>query len=164
MSKTGLRWLWLAVLVLMVDLGSKQWVVANMALWESRSILPFFSVYYAHNSGAAFSFLADLGGGQRWFFAGVALGICAVLLVLMYRGKATEKVSNIAYALIIGGALGNLTDRLMHGVVIDFLDFHVGNLNFPIFNLADIAIAIGVLMIILAGFLTPSQPTAQDKR
>lgn len=162
-SATGLRWLWLAAIVLALDLGSKQWVMANMALGEPLVILPFFNFTYAHNPGAAFSFLADKGGWQRWFFAVIALGISVALLVLMYRTRASEKLSNIAYALIIGGALGNLFDRLVHGVVIDFLDFHVSGWHYPTFNLADTAICIGAVMIVLEGFLAPSEKAKQDK-
>ncbi|MGS9140297.1 signal peptidase II, partial [Salmonella enterica subsp. enterica serovar Infantis] len=76
------------------------------------------------NYGAAFSFLADSGGWQRGFFAGIAIGICGILLVMMYRSKATQKLNNIAYALILGGALGNLFDRLWHGFVVDMIDFY----------------------------------------
>ncbi|ETJ35441.1 Lipoprotein signal peptidase, partial [human gut metagenome] len=82
-------------------------------------------------------FLADSGGWQRWFFAGIAIGISVILAVMMYRSKATQKLNNIAYALIIGGALGNLFDRLWHGFVVDMIDFYVGDWHFATFNLAD---------------------------
>lgn len=162
---TGLRWLWLAVIVLALDFFSKQWVMGNFMLGESLPLIPFFNFTYAHNPGAAFSFLADKGGWQRWFFALIAVVIIVVLLVLMYRSKGKkEKLNNIAFALIIGGALGNLFDRMVHGFVIDFLDFYVNDWHYPTFNFADVAICIGALLVVLEGFLTPSdKKTAKSK-
>lgn len=105
---TGLRWLWLVVVVLIIDLGSKYLILQNFALGDTVPLFPSLNLHYARNYGAAFSFLADSGGWQRWFFAGIAIGISVILAVMMYRSKATQKLNNIAYALIIGGALGNL--------------------------------------------------------
>ena len=105
-------------------------------------------------------FLADSGGWQRWFFAGIAIGISVILAVMMYRSKATQKLNNIAYALIIGGALGNLFDRLWHGFVVDMIDFYVGDWHFATFNLADTAICVGAALIVLEGFL-PSKAKKQ---
>ncbi|MFP1786469.1 signal peptidase II [Lonsdalea quercina] len=157
MKSTGLRWLWLALVVLVVDLGSKQWVMAHFQLGESLPLIPFFNLTYAHNPGAAFSFLADKDGWQRWFFAVIALAITAALLVLMYRSSASQKLNNIAYAMIIGGAVGNLTDRLVHGYVIDFVDFYINDWHYPIFNIADAGICIGALLIVLEGFFVSSE-------
>ncbi|WOA53166.1 signal peptidase II [Dickeya solani] len=154
---TGLRWLWLAALVLVVDLVSKQWVMTHFQLGESVPLVPFFNFTYAHNYGAAFSFLADKGGWQRWLFAMIALVIIVALLAMMHRSSASQKLNNIAYSLIIGGAIGNLADRLVHGYVIDFLDFYVGNWHYPTFNLADSAIVVGALLIVLEGFLASPQ-------
>lgn len=155
---TGLRWLWLAVVVIVLDLGSKYSVMHTMVLGESVPLIPFLNFTYAHNPGAAFSFLADKGGWQRWFFALVALGVCVTLLVMMYRSEAKLKLSNCAFALIIGGALGNLSDRLIHGYVIDFIDFYIDNWHYPTFNIADIAICVGAALVILDGFFAPSKP------
>ncbi|ADN00106.1 signal peptidase II [Dickeya dadantii] len=161
---TGLRWLWLAALVLVVDLGSKQWVMTHFQLGESVPLVPFFNFTYAHNYGAAFSFLADKGGWQRWLFAVIALVIIVALLAMMHRSSASQKLNNIAYSLIIGGAIGNLADRLVHGYVIDFLDFYVGNWHYPTFNLADSAIVVGALLIVLEGFLaSPQKKQAEGK-
>lgn len=157
MKSTGLRWLWLALVVLVVDLGSKQWVMTHFQLGESLPLIPFFNLTYAHNPGAAFSFLADKDGWQRWFFAVIALAITAALLVMMYRSSASQKLNNIAYAMIIGGAVGNLTDRLVHGYVIDFVDFYVNDWHYPIFNIADAGICIGALLIVLEGFFVSSE-------
>ena len=150
---TGLRWIWLTIVLIILDLGIKQVVLKEMDLHVTHPVMPFLNLMYAQNFGAAFSFLADEGGWQRWFFAGVAIAISIILLVLMYRQSAQKYLSNIAYALIISGAVGNLTDRLMHGFVIDYIDFYVGNWHYPTFNLADIAICIGAALVILEGFL-----------
>ncbi|WP_420843485.1 signal peptidase II [Lonsdalea britannica] len=157
MKSTGLRWLWLALVVLVVDLGSKQWVMTHFQLGESLPLIPFFNLTYAHNPGAAFSFLADKDGWQRWFFAVIALAITAALLVMMYRSSASQKLNNMAYAMIIGGAVGNLTDRLVHGYVIDFVDFYINGWHYPIFNIADAGICIGALLIVLEGFFVSSE-------
>jgi signal peptidase II len=160
--KSGLRWLWLAVLAFVLDQASKLAVVKLLPFgYPGVEITPFFNLVHVYNKGAAFSFLADQGGWQRWFFAGIALGICVILAVLMYRSKATQKLNNIAYALIIGGALGNLFDRLWHGFVVDMIDFYVGDWHFATFNLADTAICIGAALIVLEGFLP--KPAAKEQ-
>lgn len=161
---TGLRWLWLAVVVLAIDLGSKYLVLQHFMLGETLPLFPSLNLHYARNYGAAFSFLADKEGWQRWFFASIAMVICVVLIVMTYRAKASQKLNNIAYALIIGGALGNLFDRLWHGFVVDMIDFYVGNWHFATFNLADSAICIGAALIVLEGFIVPSKKPVQQKR
>ncbi|PHM66260.1 signal peptidase II [Xenorhabdus stockiae] len=160
---TGLRWLWLVVVVLILDLGSKQLILQNFSLYESIPLIPYFNLAYAQNFGAAFSFLADKDGWQRWFFALIAIAICITLLVMMYRSSAKQKLSNIAYALVIGGALGNLFDRLVHGFVVDFIDFYVGEWHWPTFNIADSAICIGAALIIIESFTSPGDKKASSK-
>ncbi|GAA0480391.1 MULTISPECIES: signal peptidase II [Tatumella] len=162
LCSTGLRWIWVTVLVMVVDFVSKQWVMADMQLHESRALMPSLNLFYARNYGAAFSFLADKGGWQRWFFAGIAVAIVIALLVMMFRNRASQKMTNIAYAMIIGGAAGNLLDRMWHGFVVDFIDFYVGDWHFATFNLADCAICIGAALVILEGFL-PSAAKQADK-
>ncbi|GAA3587603.1 MAG: signal peptidase II [Gibbsiella quercinecans] len=157
---TGLRWLWVVLVVLVLDFASKQWILNHFVLGQSQPLIPYFNLYYARNYGAAFSFLADHGGWQRWFFAGIAVAIIVALLVLLYKNNAQQKLSNIAYAFIIGGALGNLLDRLWHGFVVDFIDFYVGNWHYPTFNLADSFICVGAAMIVLEGFLPSSKRAA----
>ncbi len=156
LCSTGLRWLWLTALVLVSDILIKQYVYQNFKLYEPIEVMPFFNLMYAQNFGAAFSFLADEGGWQRWFFAGIAVAISLILMVMMYRESATKRLNNIAYALIIGGAIGNLIDRLMHGFVVDYLDVYVGDWHWPTFNLADMGICIGAALIIIESFL-PSE-------
>lgn len=161
---TGLRWLWLVVVVLVLDFVSKQWVLSYLVLGQSEPLMPWFNLFYARNYGAAFSFLSDHGSWQRWFFAGTAIAIVAVLLVMMYRRSAQQKLNNIAYAFIIGGALGNLFDRLWYGFVVDFIDFYISNWHYPTFNLADSFICVGAAMIMLKGFLSPANQGAKNKR
>ncbi|MDA9557509.1 signal peptidase II [Vibrio sp.] len=153
-KETGLRWLWLAVVVFLFDIGSKFLVINTMEYGPANriDILPFFSLNYVHNYGAAFSFLSDQGGWQRWFFATIAVVVTALLCSWMKKLPATEKWNNIAYTMIIGGALGNVFDRIVHGYVIDFLDVHLGFYDWPVFNIADVAICIGAIMIVLESF------------
>lgn len=160
---TGLRWLWLVLVVIGIDFASKQWIMNNLMLHQSMPVIPLFNFFYAHNYGAAFSFLADKGGWQRWFFAAIAVAIVAVLLVMMYRSKAAHKLNNIAYALIVGGALGNLFDRAYHGFVVDFIDFYIGDWHFATFNIADCGICIGAGLIVLEGFITPAAKQSERK-
>jgi signal peptidase II len=155
LKQSGIRWLLLAVLVFIIDIGSKFLVMNTMDYgWPNRiEILPFFNLLYVHNYGAAFSFLNDAGGWQRWLFAAIALGVSGLLAFWMRRTPLQNRLANSAYALIIGGALGNLFDRLYHGFVVDFLDFYAGTYHWPAFNIADTAICIGAALIILEGFI-----------
>jgi len=154
LKQSGVRWLWLALLVFIADIGIKLAVMNGMGYgWENRiEILPFFNLLYVHNYGAAFSFLSDQAGWQRWFFTAIAFAVTALLTFWMRRSPASEKWNNIAYALIIGGAVGNVFDRVVHGFVVDYLDFYWGTYHWPAFNLADSTICIGAAMIILDGF------------
>ncbi|KAB7689066.1 MULTISPECIES: signal peptidase II [Plesiomonas] len=159
---TGLRWLWLSALVFVLDIGSKLWFMNHLALYELIPVTSFFNLTYVQNPGAAFSFLAEHSGWQRWFFAAIALLVTGALSVWMYRTPASHKLANGAYALIIGGALGNLFDRLVHGFVVDFLDFYWGSYHWPAFNLADVAICVGAALVVLEGFLAPTDDSASS--
>ncbi|GEA61656.1 lipoprotein signal peptidase [Vibrio comitans NBRC 102076] len=156
LKQTGLRWLWLAALIFVADIAIKLVVMDTMGYgWANRiEVLPFFNLLYVHNYGAAFSFLGDQGGWQRWLFTGIAIAVCGMLMFWMRKLPQTEKWNNIAYSLIIGGALGNVFDRIVHGFVVDYLDFFVGTYHWPAFNLADSAICIGAGMVILDGFIS----------
>lgn len=148
-GRTGqMVWLWLTALVIVLDQASKYWVVARFDLYERLEVLPLFNLTLAYNSGAAFSFLASAGGWQRWFFALVAV-LAAGLIFGWLRKLRHERMQGAALALILGGALGNLYDRVVLGHVVDFLDFYWGDYHFPAFNIADTAITIGALLIIL---------------
>lgn len=159
-KQTGLRWLWLALLMAVIDQITKQLVVANFSLYESVNILPFFNLTYMQNTGAAFSFLADAGGWQRWFFTVIAVVISSVLLFWMKKAKSTDVLLPVAFALIISGAIGNVIDRLLFGYVIDFLDFYVGNYHWPAFNIADSAIFVGAALMIYDSF-TSTEASAE---
>lgn len=161
---TGLRWLWLAALVILLDQLSKlavlQWLPFG---YPGQSLMPYINLVHVYNKGAAFSFLADQPGWQRWFFTLFALGVCGALLVWLRKLPAAARWSPVAYSLIIGGALGNLIDRLAYGHVVDFIDFHVGQWHYPAFNLADSAICVGAVMIVLEGLLFRRPQRAGDK-
>lgn len=159
MTQTGVRWLWLAALVFVLDISIKLIVMDGMGYgWDNRiEVLPFFNLLYVHNYGAAFSFLSDQSGWQRWFFAAIAFLVSGLLTYWMSKLPASEKWNNIAYAMIIGGAIGNVFDRLVHGFVIDYLDVYWGTYHWPAFNLADSTICVGAAMIILDGFRKKEQ-------
>ena len=146
-----LRWLWLSLLVVALDQGSKQLAEATLQLHERVPLLPFFNLTLAYNEGAAFSFLGDQGGWQRWLFTGLAIGVTGVLLVWLHRLRARERLLAAALALIVGGAVGNLIDRVLWGHVIDFLDLYYRQWHWPAFNLADSAIVLGMGLFLLDG-------------
>jgi signal peptidase II len=148
-------WLGLAALLVVADQVTKVLILANYQLGDSTFITSFFNIVRVHNTGAAFSFLADAGGWQRWFFTAVGVA-AAVFIVWMLRTHPGEKLFAFALACILGGALGNVIDRLLHGYVVDWLDFHWDFLSgmfpgghFPAFNLADAAITVGAISLIL---------------
>lgn len=147
-----LKWLWLSVLALALDQGTKLLVDNTMQLYQSIPVMPYFSLTYVHNTGAAFSFLSEAGGWQRWFFAGLALVISVVITVWIARLKSHETLLAVALALVLGGAVGNLIDRLAYGYVIDFLDVYVDTWHWPAFNIADSAITLGVVLMLLESF------------
>src|SRR5690606_27740289 len=138
----------LTLVVLVLDQWTKGWAESALRMYQPMEVLPFFNLTLAYNEGAAFSFLAGAGGWQRWFFAGIALVASVVILVWLVRGRDSRIVA-AALALILGGALGNLWDRLALGHVVDFLDFHWAGYHFPAFNIADSAITVGAALIIL---------------
>ncbi len=132
-----------------------------MAYKESIDILPFFNFTYVHNYGAAFSFLSDSGGWQRWFFSIIAVTISVLLVWWLKRLPATNKILCSAYALVLAGAIGNLYDRIAYGYVIDFLHVYYENWHFPVFNIADCAICIGAALLLFDAF-TGESPKEQQ--
>jgi len=160
-----LGWLWITVLVLVLDQASKAYFEGTLSLYQQIVVIPdLFSWTLAYNTGAAFSFLADGSGWQRWLFALIALVVSVVLLVWLKRLKPSDTWLAIALALVLGGALGNLYDRIVLGHVIDFILVHWQNRwYFPAFNLADSAITVGAAMLALDMFKTKkSGETAHD--
>lgn len=163
-----LKWLLLTVIVLAVDLISKAWVSGSFSYGERLYVLPVFDLTLLHNTGAAFSFLANESGWQRWFFAAIAVGVSTGLLIWLARLKRHETWLACALALVLGGALGNLHDRILLGYVVDFLLFHWENAYFPAFNLADAAITLGAGMLIVDMIRNPeggktAKPHTTDK-
>jgi signal peptidase II len=143
-----LYWLGLALILLLADQLTKVMILGYYRLGDSTYVTSFFNVVRAHNSGAAFSFLADASGWQRWLFTAIA--VAAILFILwMLRSHAGQRLFCFALACILGGAVGNLVDRLLHGYVVDFLQFHWRGWYFPAFNIADSAITIGAACLIL---------------
>ncbi len=147
-----LKWLWLSVLSLLLDQASKLAVDGSMQLFESIPLLPYFNLTYVHNTGAAFSFLSDAGGWQRWLFAGLAVVMSGIIGLWLARLKQHETLMAVALALVLGGAIGNLIDRVAYGYVIDFLDVYYQDWHWPAFNIADSAICIGVALMLLESF------------
>jgi len=151
-QQTGIRWLWLTVTCLLLDQVTKIWVASQLHLYESVSLLPYLNLTYVHNEGAAFSFLSNAGGWQRWLFALIAISVSCILLVMLVKNSRQQRMLNAAYALVISGAIGNLIDRLSYGYVIDFIDFYIDSWHWPAFNVADMAICIGAGLLILDAF------------
>ena len=148
-----LGWLWLTLLVLVIDQASKTYFDSSLQMYQRIVVIPdFFSWTLAYNSGAAFSFLADSSGWQRWLFALIAVVVSTVLLVWLMRLGRNDTWLAIALALILGGALGNLYDRIAYGHVIDFILVHWEHRLFPAFNVADSAICVGAVMLALDMF------------
>lgn len=149
-----LAWLWLSLLVFVVDQASKFWFDNNLSMYQQIVIIPdYFSWTLAYNTGAAFSFLADAAGWQRWFFAAIAVVVSGVLVVWLKRLKPGETWLAVALALVLGGALGNLVDRVVFGHVVDFILLHWHQQwYFPAFNVADMAITGGAILLALDMF------------
>lgn len=144
-------WLLLAAAVIALDQTSKAWVVTNIPLNDGVRVTDFFNLVFVFNRGAAFSFLSGADGWQRWLFLGLAIGI-SLWLIWMIRQHVSERLQPAALALILGGAVGNAADRIIHGAVVDFLDFHVAGWHFWAFNVADSAISVGVALLLLHQF------------
>lgn len=161
-SLAPFKWLWITAAVVLIDYLTKQWASHSLVYAEPQQVLPIFDLTLLHNTGAAFSFLANQSGWQRWFFAIIAIAVSGMLLHWLSTLKPNQRWLGIALTLILGGAIGNLYDRLVYGYVIDFLHFHWQQHYFPAFNIADTAISVGAMMLIIdAIWLEPK--TSQHK-
>ena len=149
-SRSASLWPWLAwaVLLVIADQFTQTLILGDYRLGDATYVTSFFNLVRAHNTGAAFSFLADAGGWQRWLFTGIALAT-AVFILWQLRAHPGQKLFCFALSSILGGAIGNVVDRLQHGYVVDFLDFHLRGWHFPAFNVADCAITVGAACLIL---------------
>ncbi len=145
------RWLGLSALVIVLDQLSKMWITSHFVYGEKLYVLSVFDLVLAHNTGAAFSFLHDAGGMQRWLFSIIA-AVASVWIVWLLRRHSAQTLFALALSLILGGALGNLIDRIAYGYVVDFLHFHWDEYYFPAFNVADSAITCGAFLLILDSF------------
>ena len=149
----GVVWLWLSGLVFVLDQWTKSIASASLQMYEANHVNEYLNWTLMHNKGVAFSFLANQSGWQRWFLSVLAIVIVAWLLVWLYQNSKQMKLQNISLALVIGGALGNVCDRLLLGHVIDFIELHYHEHFWPAFNVADSAICLGAVLLIIDAFV-----------
>lgn len=154
---SGIRWLWITLIIIVIDQGSKLLALQLLHAYQPFVVLPFFNLTLAFNKGAAFGFLHHASGWQNIMFTALAFSVCSMILLWLYRSSSAEFLRNCALTLILGGALGNVCDRFLYGYVIDFFSFHLGDWHFAIFNVADSAICIGASLLILHWFLTSKE-------
>lgn len=156
----------IALTVLILDLATKYWVESILVYGQFIPVTGFFNLVLTYNAGAAFSFLSEASGWQRWFLSAIAIVASVVIIYMLHKYK-TEKLFCISLSLILGGALGNLWDRITLGHVVDFLDFYVGDYHWPAFNIADSAIFIGAALLIIESFSSKenkdTDPSANPK-
>ena len=148
-KNTGLKFLVLSLVFVVLDQVTKLWIINSLNLYQDINVLPIFDITHVRNYGAAFSFLSDAGGWQRYFFTTIAIVVSVLLTYWMYQTPTQQKLLLTSYALILGGAIGNVMDRRNYGYVVDFIHFYYENWSFPAFNVADIAISIGAFLLIL---------------
>jgi signal peptidase II len=153
-----LRWLGLSTLVILLDQLSKLAISNHFVYGDSLGVTSFFNLVLAHNQGAAFSFLNDAGGWQRWMFSAIAV-VASAWIIWLLRRHGEQKLFCFALAMILGGALGNLIDRIIYGYVVDFLDFYWNTNHFPAFNLADSAITCGAALLLWDSFVNKPEKT-----
>ena len=148
----SLRWLWLAFAVVIVDQGSKLLAEQLLVVHDPVVVFPSFNLFLTYNTGAAFSFLRDAGGWQRWLFAALSIGVGVFIVIWLRRIPGKQKWLACALALVLGGAVGNLIDRLFRsdGGVVDFIDIYYGTWHWPAFNTADSAISVGAVMLLVS--------------
>jgi signal peptidase II len=144
-----LKWLWLSVVVIVLDQITKLLASAQLVMHQPVPVLPSFNLTLMHNTGAAFSFLSQAGGWQRWFFVVIAIVVSVVLTLWLHRLQRHQTWLALGLALILGGALGNVWDRIMLGYVVDFVDLYYGDWHWPAFNVADSAITLGAVLLVL---------------
>jgi len=153
----------LATLVLLFDWVSKRWIESILIFGDAIEVTNFFNLVLTYNAGAAFSFLSDASGWQRWFLSAIALLASILIVYLLYKHASNQRFS-IALSLILGGAIGNLLDRIMLGHVVDFLDFHIAGHHWPAFNVADSAISVGAFLLIVDSFKTDQNQVVEEKQ
>ena len=162
MLNSSLRLLWISAVVIVLDQVTKQIAQASLPFHQLVDVVPGFDWYLTYNTGAAFSFLADAGGWQRWFFTITTVVVSAVILFWIKRVPQDEKMTAVSLCLILGGALGNLIDRIYLGYVIDYIQVWLGSYPWPAFNIADAAISVGATILILSSFIGTDKPSAKQ--
>ena len=155
------RWLWLSLLIIVLDQATKQVAETYLTPHQAVNVLPYFDWYLTYNPGAAFSFLADAGGWQRWFFTIIAILVSVFILHWLRSLSREETWTAISLSLILGGAIGNVIDRLYLGHVIDYIQVWLGAYPWPAFNIADAAITVGVIVLIISSFTAKPDPADQ---
>ena len=158
-----LKWLWLSALVVVLDLGSKAIASNYLVLYQPVSVFPGFNWMLAHNQGAAFSFLSSESGWQRWFFSVIALVVSIGIIVWIKRLSSMQTLLAISLALVLGGAVGNLWDRVTLGYVVDFIDVYYAQYHWPAFNIADSAIVVGAALLVIDSFRRDDADDASKK-
>lgn len=154
MKNTGIRWLWISGAVIVLDQLTKLWIVASIPVGHSNYVLPVLNIIHTYNPGAAWSMFANAGGAQRWIFSALAIVVSVVLVYWLRRlALATHALLIAGLTLILGGAIGNVLDRLRLGHVVDFIQVHWNDSYFPAFNVADSAISVGAAFVILDALL-----------
>jgi len=151
-QRPSLRWLLVSVLVIAIDQVTKRLIMGSFELFDRLPVMPYFDLVRLHNTGAAFSFLANASGWQNWFFTGVAVVVSGIIFWWFIRQPPDRVVVPLGLVLVLGGAIGNVIDRLQHGYVVDFILVYYERWSFPVFNVADSAITLGVILLLIDGF------------
>lgn len=151
-KQTGFKWLWVTLLIILIDQLTKQKILSSLSLYETIPLISFFNLTLATNKGAAFSFLSQSGHLGFWVLSLFAALVTFMMIIWLYRTPHDKTLLSIGIALIIGGATGNLIDRVIYGHVIDFLDFYLGSWHWPAFNIADSAIVVGAFLLVIDFF------------
>jgi len=159
---TGLAWLWLAVLLLIIDQLTKYWALVQLTPHDPIAVMPMLNITLAFNTGAAFSFLGDAGGWQRWLFLALATAVSIALLVWLYRTPLQQRSLNIGLVMVLSGAIGNAIDRATMGFVVDFIDVYYGAWHYPTFNIADVGITLGALLLLWDAWQQKSTDMTDD--
>ncbi|MGM0678198.1 signal peptidase II [Ectothiorhodospira marina] len=157
-----LKWLWLSFGVIILDQVTKRIAEYQLVQFAPMEILPFLNLALVYNQGAAFSFLSDAGGWQRWFFTTLAVVVSGVIIWWLRQLKRDETSTAVSLALILGGAIGNVIDRVWHGHVIDFFDLHYAGYHWPTFNIADSAITVGAVILIITSLIPAPRGTQKS--
>lgn len=147
--KQYLFWLSVAIVVIFIDQVTKYAAEISLTAYKPQAVLPFLNLTLAYNKGAAFSFLGSAGGWQQWFFIGLGIVVSVVILIWLYRLPKQKKLEACGLSLVLAGAVGNLIDRIAQGMVVDFIHLHYQQYSWPVFNVADIAISVGIFLLLL---------------